>query len=862
MSSIYRIHGARFLRKYTAAERTSAYAYMSDVRKIADTLCKVPWTRVGGDVQATMTLHTEEGLDWNDPERDRFDAAEWCADHSDGMHRAYAQAACYVFELPDSAIGTAIEKVGVTVTSDPYNPYGARISALTSDTLTIPMDCATVRTGDMHRAPDENGMGAAPRLYVTNSDGSQTWYANTEAVELEPAATLLAKKYLFVFVCLENYNRGRDGWIEGSSYIENDVSLTLADACADLVAAELNDCSDIADDSAEFNVAKGGIYQSNAGNVSGVFGVEVLKNGDSLDDMAYSPERVPALSEVISNVADHVVKITGSNPANVKFIPMMYCTHTIATPYHWQFHVLAIADALFWGGAAYGRSGGKVVRVFSIDGSNETKVIEFPDIQDSDAAAGIAFAWIEGRQNGNIRIVHIYTKNNVELTSATYGPAGQPNTYWYHNSTTHQSSRTTGVQIPVCVYNNAPIYLGSNSITGTGLPASIPFSGTVTSVKNLIIPDAASYTGSESLIISGNLVSVGGVPVRNCAIVTFSGSTAVVTRPSWDTLITPDTYDNFAVSPNWPLLTDGDTATYQHEDCYFVTGSFTKLSGGEFSGCAKIDSSGSISGFSLSGSTDILSSLSSFTSIDGGRYFYQGSVYDIVHVYPHDQITRAVGVTAEESCIGMRALYAKLFMGSIKPIYTPSVGTERFGVGFTVSSATKTILSYDGSGVSQSTSVPVYRLSMASLAVPFSTPVDYVARKIRLDWESWSGTATGGRFNVWLLRGKYVDELPGDVLSQPDIYVGTAKGVGEWEYLGLIDASDGEVTSRVFALTKWLDQRLATIMLTAYVSMDQVNPSSEMTLPQGVVTEFYADPNVGEVTGGSSLWKPDITLIG
>ena len=210
----------------------------------------------------------------------------------------------------------------------------------------------------------------------------------------------------------------------------------------------------------------------------------------------------------------------------------------------------------------------------------------------------------------------------------------------------------------------------------------------------------------------------------------------------------------------------------------------------------------------------------------------------------------------------MRALYARLFMGLIKPIYTPSVGTERFGAGFSVSSATKTIASYDGTGVMQSTSVSVYRLSMASLAVPFSTPVDYVAKKIRLDWGSWSGTATGGRFNVWLLRGKYVDDLPGDVLTQPDIYLGAPKGVGEWEYLGSIDASDDEVTSKVFALTKWLDQRLATIMFTAYVSMDQVNPSSEMELPQGVTSEFYADPNIGEVTGGSSLWKPDITLIG
>ena len=244
MSNTYRIHGTRYLRKYTAAERSSIYAYMSDVRKIANTLCNVPWTRVGRDIAATTTIHTEEGLDWNDPERERFDAAEWCGEHSDGFHRAFAQAACYVFRLPDSAIGTSIEKIGVQVTSDPYNPYGARISAMTSATLDIPMDCATVREGEVYREPDEDGMGAAPRLFMRNADGSQNWYANTERVELEPETPLTAKKYLFVFCCLENYNRGRDGWIEGSSYIDNDVELTLSAACADLVEDELNDLAD------------------------------------------------------------------------------------------------------------------------------------------------------------------------------------------------------------------------------------------------------------------------------------------------------------------------------------------------------------------------------------------------------------------------------------------------------------------------------------------------------------------------------------------------------------------------------------------------------------------------------------------
>ena len=241
MSSTYRIHGTRYIRKYRAEDRSSIYSYMSDVRKIANSLCKIPWTRVSRDIEATTTVHTAEGLNWNEIERERFDAAEWCGEHSDGFHRAFGQAACYVFALPDSAVGTPIEKLGIQVTSDPYNPYGARISAMTSETLDIPMDCATVREGEVYRAPDEDGLGAAPRLFMRNADGTQTWYANTEKVELEPETPLTAKKYLFVFCCLENYNRGRDGWIEGSSYIDNNVELTLSAACDDLVFGEMND---------------------------------------------------------------------------------------------------------------------------------------------------------------------------------------------------------------------------------------------------------------------------------------------------------------------------------------------------------------------------------------------------------------------------------------------------------------------------------------------------------------------------------------------------------------------------------------------------------------------------------------------
>ena len=312
MSSTYRIHGARFLRKYTADEKSSIYAYMADVRRIADTLCKVSWERASRDIPATMTLHTEEGLDWNAPEREHFDAAEWCAEHADDMHRAYAQAACYVFEIPTADIGKTIEKIAVQVTSDPYNPYGARISALTSNTLSIPMACADCREGEVYwrdvdpETGDPTGMGAAPRLYVENEDGTQTWYANSQTIELTSGSancvfrssggstgSLTAKKYLFVFCILENYNRGRNGWIEGCSFIENNVSLTLSAASSDLDDDELNDLAP-SPETVEFPILSGGVLAYVGGNVPlGYRHVVVRDDSNPIAeaDGAQTPER-------------------------------------------------------------------------------------------------------------------------------------------------------------------------------------------------------------------------------------------------------------------------------------------------------------------------------------------------------------------------------------------------------------------------------------------------------------------------------------------------------------------------------------------------------------------------------------------
>jgi len=248
----YKIKGARFLRKYTARTSTPTYAAETDAQTIVDLFCQVPWQPVAVD-QATMTSHSEEklagedvsGLDRNVIERDNFDAALFCAGHTGGMHRAFANAACYVFELPDSAIGKTLTALSARVTSDPYNAAGARLHIFTGSTAEIPMNCHTLRGEDSSGQVVADGStlsAVAPRESRT-SGSSTTWHAKTATATLEPTGGLTLQKYLFVFVGLESYSAVRGNWLEGCSFIRNELEMELSTACGELDADELNDLS-------------------------------------------------------------------------------------------------------------------------------------------------------------------------------------------------------------------------------------------------------------------------------------------------------------------------------------------------------------------------------------------------------------------------------------------------------------------------------------------------------------------------------------------------------------------------------------------------------------------------------------------
>ena len=239
MSYTYKLKGARWLRKYTAAAPSPVYAAASDAQNIADTFCDVPWTRAESDGPAMFPQHDAKALDANPGNRDLFDAAAFCAHHVNGSHMVYANAAFYLFALPAAAQGKTLELVKLHLSSDPYNEYGARIAVHLLASPTLPTDCATVRTGDAHAD------GQVPRTTQT-VDGVDYWYGASGDVTVALPENSVTTAYLGVFVGLETYARVRGDWIEGASYIRNAIEITTSAAINGWTSgsSETIDCSD------------------------------------------------------------------------------------------------------------------------------------------------------------------------------------------------------------------------------------------------------------------------------------------------------------------------------------------------------------------------------------------------------------------------------------------------------------------------------------------------------------------------------------------------------------------------------------------------------------------------------------------
>ena len=78
------------------------------------------------------------------------------------------------------------------------------------------------------------------------------------------------------------------------------------------------------------------------------------------------------------------------------------------------------------------------------------------------------------------------------------------------------------------------------------------------------------------------------------------------------------------------------------------------------------------------------------------------------------------------------------------------------------------------------------------------------------------------------------------------------------ELLGRIGSSENSAFFAIDALAG----HCASLLFTAYMSLDNLNPGDGMVMPQGVCTSMDVNSITGEVSGMDATWKPDITLIG
>lgn len=849
----YKIKGTRYLRKYTATLKSPVYAASVDAKKAAESMCDLVWER-SPEADAQMSYHTEDkdedgvsGLDKNVLIRDRLDAALFCAEHVGGTHRAYANAACYVFKLPELAAGQSyprLESCSVQVVSDPYNSAGTRIALHTNATGEIPVACAEVRTGAVYAS------GVAKRTERT-IDGAVYWYPTFEKCELRPEGGMALERYIMVVVALEDYSVVRGNWLEGSSYIDPVIEI--------VVDGEITGWGDGSDDAVsdagaahEFNVARGGEYQSAVGAVSGVYGVEVLQNGDVLSGMPCQFGEVAGDLFVKLWDGQKVVGPDGAGGAAVKFFESVVPV-VVGGVNEWRQYVIAAG----WRGA--GCRGVDLVDLETL----KVEPINMSAFTDSDASSAIRFARVsEVSADGATIRVCAYLGNGYVIEGVYQKIAG----VWVEKEAVRGSELLNFVD----GFGNGG-YVKCNgrklwvpNVTNVGVSTRevvLNISGTDVKCRCVCLP-VGNSTGSKLVIVlSGYLYMVNNERCFNVKVfaVDENGAINLAYSLPWADKVTPNVYDDYCVSPIVPALGDGLGVAVE-ELSYVVTGAFTRLGDVACRGCALVRPDGEVIPLELPGAEDggKVKAVQYLLGMSDGRYFYSAMEGEFERLYSHSLMSRISSMSEEETCIGLRALYAQMYKGNLVSVSGEGV---RHGAGFVVTRDSIAVRTYSDSGDSE-VSVPVFRLSISSLAVPFSLPLSYSAKRVRVGWPDWYGASSGGKINVWLRRGAYVESLPGEVLKDPDIYIG-GKAVNGWEWLGSIDAvSAWSETSKVFELERPLTDRVATLMFTAFADMDSVNPGRDMSLPHGVATGFSVDAENGSVEGKDMLFRPDITLLG
>lgn len=887
----YKIIGQRYLRKYTAPRTTPVYSARIDVERIVDTLCDVPWEAVNAK-DAGMTYHTDEpvdddktsGLDKNVIIRDGFDAALFCAEHVGGQHRACANAAAYVYELPEDAVGKSLRSITLNVTSDPYNSNGARIHVMTLPSAELPTSCRICRGEDESSSVISDGTTAAgvAKRTVQTQNGTEYWYPTSEDCTLSPSGGLTLEKYLVVFVLMENYATVRGNWIEGCSFIRNLAEMDISGEVSGWTDGGTYDLTVIAA-KREFNVCRGGVLPLLPTQKTGLKTITLQKTGDELiaskllvggTNASNSLSRIDAaIASVVADLDGPVTSIDVMQPNGARYL--------YNSKYYWTAVQLAVITGAFSKGSFTGLPGfliydvwhGKILEDIPLTGFDSNLVSA---ARNGRLRGGFAFATGGSTSTTSVAVWAMFESgaflyNSQIYPFATFNISQSDGTV---SDATHMSSLVSG-----CAFNKDAkchftvqsgaedsymynaiehLYLSDGKIMPakgaytSHFPAGgLAYEGTI----NAIRPLKCNKFGEYRFLVSGNLTSVGGVACRNCAIVTFTTSKATVTVPTFDELITPDTYEAFSVSAQLSCLTANSGGNYSYnwgtDEVYLVSGAFNALDGDTaYKKAVDIVGGQRTTRAALSDISKVIGAVALYT----GQVIYAQGVQNSGGLEVFEAADLHTDVSPAQSAIGLRSLYAKLYNNGLYAISrSVMLSKKRIGAGFVVKSGNVTVNALNGTAYTE-VAVPTWQMTLSSLVVPFSVPQDFKAVGVKLDWSKL--TATGGMLNVWLKRDAYVDDIP-DIVD-PSFHLGDKSSIDGWELLGRIGSGENSAFFAIDALAG----HCASLLFTAYMSLDDLNPGDGMVMPQGVCTSMDVNSITGEVSGMDATWKPDITLIG
>ena len=876
--SKYKIIGQRFLRKYTAKKKTPVYSSQIDVHTIAESLCDVKWEKVSAK-DATMSYHDEKLLDKNVVERDVFDAALFCSDHVDGLHLAPAYAAVYVYEMPATAVGKTLKSLKLQVTSDPYNSNGARIHVMAADELEIPTNCRICRgENDSGEIIADGSTVSSVAVRTTKTVGGNVyWYPTNETCNIAPTAMLL-KKYLFIFVLMENYEAVRGNWIEGSSYIRNSVEIeTLEDVVGwtDGSTYDLSNCA-----AREYTICRYGGLPFLKSEMTGLKTLTLQRMGDELvsmklptpgekSDNAFSKVEY-SFQSVLAQLDGPVTSVDVMQPVAVTLSNEIEYLRVV------QF---AVITGAFSKGSFTGLPGFLLYDLFRDRVLEDIPLTGFDRHLLAAARSGRlrgGFAYADGDiktsavvsvwalfeegafRDSSFKVSPFASFTIDQLSGEISNPSLQPNIWFEGDKKCHfivQSGASESFKydrIEHLYLEDGKIKPVEGKFTGHFPSSGVEYEGII----NAIRPIRPVAYNEYKFVVSGNLKSVGGVSCKNCAIVTCTSTSASVQVPAFDSQITPDTYESFSVSHDLDsVLRRGPgnySSGYGDEKRCIVSGAFNAL-GGNTTFRKAVD----ISDNNLTPRADLVdvSRVIGAVSINERCVIYGQGARKSTSIDVYDALSLRTSVTSVETAIGLRTLFAKFYTNKLNDISRSAVGSKvRIGAGFSVKPSSLSLNAFDGVTYLKVT-VPTWQMTLSSLVVPFAVPQDFRASGIRLNWSNLTATP-GAKLNVWLKRDSFIEEMP--ELSDKSYYLADKTLVDGWEHIGTIDGGESSSLLNIKVLTGYC----ATLLFTAFISMDDVNPPDGVLQAHGVAPQLDVDAITGAIEGLDKTWKPNITLIG